>query len=96
MGPVADMSTFPPTMANTQPDDLGLLSMNSILSGGFCDNVLVPGEFVDVVQSEIDINIIYRLFQPYGRAEWGLCLRRGRQRLHCAPVQRYAYDVGDE
>jgi hypothetical protein len=62
MGPVADMSTFPPTMANTQPDDLGLLSMNSILSGGFWDNVLVPGEFVDVVQSEIDINIIYRLF----------------------------------
>jgi hypothetical protein len=44
MGPVADMSTFPPTMANTQPDDLGMLSMNSILSGGFWDNVLVPGE----------------------------------------------------
>ena len=44
MGPVADMSTFPPTMANTQPDDLGMLSMHSILSGGFWDNVLVPGE----------------------------------------------------
>ena len=53
MGPVADMSTFPPTMANAQPDDLGMLSMNSILSGGFWDNVLVPGEFVDNVQSEI-------------------------------------------
>ncbi len=49
MGPVADMSTFPPTMANTPPDDLGMLSMNSILSGGFWDNVLVPGEFVDNV-----------------------------------------------
>jgi hypothetical protein len=46
MGPVADMSTFPPTMANTQPDDLGMLSMNSILSGGFWDNVLVPGELL--------------------------------------------------
>jgi len=43
MGPVADMSTFPPTMAATQPDDLGMLSMDSILSGGFWDNVLVPG-----------------------------------------------------
>jgi len=43
MGPVADMSTFPPTMANAQPDDMGMLSMNSILSGGFWDNVLVPG-----------------------------------------------------
>jgi hypothetical protein len=47
MGPVADISTFPPTMATAQPDDLGLLSMDSILSGGFWDNVLVPGEFVD-------------------------------------------------
>ena len=45
MGPVADMSTFPPTMAATHPSDsLGLLSMDSILSGGFWDNVLVPGE----------------------------------------------------
>ncbi|KAI9510279.1 fungal-specific transcription factor domain-containing protein [Russula earlei] len=43
MGPVADMSTFPPTMATAQQDDLGLLSMDSILSGGFWDNVLVPG-----------------------------------------------------
>lgn len=48
MGPVADLSTFPPTMATTQPDDLGgMLSMDSILSGGFWDSVLVPGEFVD-------------------------------------------------
>jgi len=62
MGPVADMSTFPPTMANSQPDDLGMLSMDSILSSGFWDNVLVPGEFVDVVKSEIDINIINRVF----------------------------------
>jgi hypothetical protein len=48
MGPVADMSTFPPTMATAQPDDgsLGLCSMDSILLGGFWDNVLVPGEFV--------------------------------------------------
>ena len=48
MGPVADMSTFPPTMAAAQPDDgsLGLCSMDSILLGGFWDNVLVPGEFV--------------------------------------------------
>jgi len=43
MGPVADMSTFPPTMATAQPDDMAMLSMDSILSGGFWDNVLVPG-----------------------------------------------------
>jgi hypothetical protein len=47
MGPVADLSTFPPTMATAQPDDLGMLSMDSILSGGFWDSVLVPGEFTD-------------------------------------------------
>ncbi|KAI0256586.1 fungal-specific transcription factor domain-containing protein [Lactifluus subvellereus] len=49
MGPVADMSTFPPTMATTQPDDgsLGMCSMDSLL-GGFWDSVLVPGEFVGV------------------------------------------------
>lgn len=49
MGPVADISTFPPTMVPAQPDDMGMLSMDSILSGGFWDNVLVPGEFVDVI-----------------------------------------------
>lgn len=57
MGPVADMSTFPPTMANAQPDDLGMLSMNSILSGGFWDNVLVPGELLVSFLLEIYINI---------------------------------------
>jgi hypothetical protein len=45
MGPVADMSTFPPTMAtNTSDDNIGMLSMDSILSSGFWDSVLVPGE----------------------------------------------------
>lgn len=45
MGPVADMSTFPPTMAAHSSDDaLGMLSMDSILSGGFWDSVLVPGK----------------------------------------------------
>lgn len=46
MGPVADMSTFPPTMANSRDDDggMGMLSMDTILNGGFWDNVLVPGE----------------------------------------------------
>ncbi|KAI0315247.1 fungal-specific transcription factor domain-containing protein [Amylostereum chailletii] len=47
MGPVADISTFPPTMASSRPEDdpmaNGMLSMDSILSGGFWDNVLVPG-----------------------------------------------------
>jgi hypothetical protein len=45
MGPVVDISTFPPTMAQASAEagGMGMLSMDSILSGGFWDNVLVPG-----------------------------------------------------
>ena len=53
MGPVADISTFPPTMASPQPDDgsSGMCSMD-IFFGGFWDNVLVPGAFVLVAARE--------------------------------------------
>jgi hypothetical protein len=45
MGPVADMSTFPPTMApNPSEDNMGSLTMDNILSSGFWDSVLVPGK----------------------------------------------------
>ncbi|GJE87047.1 Zn(II)2Cys6 transcription factor [Phanerochaete sordida] len=43
MGPVADMSTFPPTMAPPSEGDFGMLTMDSILSASFWDSVLVPG-----------------------------------------------------
>ncbi|KAI0665240.1 fungal-specific transcription factor domain-containing protein [Cubamyces menziesii] len=44
MGPVADMSTFPPTMAPAPSVmDMNMLSMDSILSADFWDSVLVPG-----------------------------------------------------
>ena len=44
MGPVADISTFPPTMApNPTEDHLSMLTMDSILSSSFWDSVLVPG-----------------------------------------------------
>jgi hypothetical protein len=45
MGPVADITTFPPTMANLTTDDNfgGMMSMDSILSNNFWDSVLVPG-----------------------------------------------------
>ncbi|KAG6336922.1 hypothetical protein ID866_2160 [Astraeus odoratus] len=44
MGPVADISTFPPTMATLPPDDgMGMFSMENFLSNGFWDSVLVPG-----------------------------------------------------
>ncbi|KAI0345094.1 hypothetical protein BDW22DRAFT_1405901 [Trametopsis cervina] len=43
MGPVADISTFPPTMAPLPDDHLGMLTMDSILSASFWDSVLVPG-----------------------------------------------------
>ncbi|KAL6298611.1 fungal-specific transcription factor domain-containing protein [Sparassis latifolia] len=44
MGPVADISTFPPTMApGPSTMDMSMLSMDSILSADFWDSVLVPG-----------------------------------------------------
>ncbi|TFK36330.1 fungal-specific transcription factor domain-containing protein [Crucibulum laeve] len=44
MGPVADMSTFPPTMAPAPSEDtMGGLTMENILSSGFWDSMLVPG-----------------------------------------------------
>ncbi|EGO21211.1 hypothetical protein SERLADRAFT_373019 [Serpula lacrymans var. lacrymans S7.9] len=45
MGPVADITTFPPTMAvmPNSEETMGMLSMDSILSTGFWDSVLVPG-----------------------------------------------------
>ncbi|PFH51718.1 hypothetical protein AMATHDRAFT_74760 [Amanita thiersii Skay4041] len=44
MGPVADMSVFPPTMAPLPAEDTsGGLSMDNILGAGFWDSVLVPG-----------------------------------------------------
>lgn len=47
MGPVADMSTFPPTMAaNPSEDMMGSLTMDNILSSGFWDSVLVPGKYI--------------------------------------------------
>lgn len=50
MGPVADLSTFPPTMMTAQSgslDDPGsMMSMDNILSNGFWDSMLVPGLFL--------------------------------------------------
>ncbi|KAJ8092554.1 hypothetical protein PM082_006879 [Marasmius tenuissimus] len=49
MGPVLDMSTFPPTMASPGPNNPNEetagsgMTMDSILSSGFWDSVLVPG-----------------------------------------------------
>ncbi|KIK62893.1 hypothetical protein GYMLUDRAFT_41756 [Collybiopsis luxurians FD-317 M1] len=44
MGPVMDMSTFPPTMApNTMEEAATGMTMDSIFSGNFWDSVLVPG-----------------------------------------------------
>lgn len=89
MGPVADMSTFPPTMAAPHPSDsLGLLSMDSILSGGFWDNVLVPGEFVNFEVSSQTVRPMssHRLLQPHGRDQWGLCVWCWWSRLYRPPI----------
>ncbi|KAG6816697.1 hypothetical protein H0H87_003785 [Tephrocybe sp. NHM501043] len=44
MGPVVDMSVFPPTMAPNPPegDMVPALTMDNILSSGFWDSVIVP------------------------------------------------------
>jgi len=44
MGPVQDMSTFPPTMAPVAEDNFGMFSMDNMFSNGFWDSVLVPGK----------------------------------------------------
>lgn len=61
MGPVADISTFPPTMAPPQQHgmDVNMLSMDSILSADFWDSVLVPGAFYGHQQS------VRRLMGPH-------------------------------
>jgi hypothetical protein len=49
MGPVADLSIFPPTMMENQSaenESSAMLSMDSILSPSFWDNVLIPGMHV--------------------------------------------------
>lgn len=48
MGPVADMSKFPPTMATLPASDegAGMLSMENFFPNGFWDSVLVPGTLV--------------------------------------------------
>ena len=44
MGPVADITTFPPTMAPPLTEDpTAGLTMENILSSGFWDSMLVPG-----------------------------------------------------
>ncbi|KAJ7578465.1 fungal-specific transcription factor domain-containing protein [Mycena floridula] len=43
MGPVVDMSTFPPTMATNTSSDDGGFKMDNILSNAFWDSVIVPG-----------------------------------------------------
>jgi len=44
MGPVADMSTFPPTMAPLSSNDaMGGTTVDNILTSGFWDSFLVPG-----------------------------------------------------
>jgi hypothetical protein len=48
MGPVADITTFPPTMAPYPPEEnMGVLAVDNILSSGFWDSMLVPGTSSD-------------------------------------------------
>lgn len=46
MGPVTDMTTFPPTTVQLSDEGMGMLSMENIFSNGFWDSVLVPGALI--------------------------------------------------
>jgi hypothetical protein len=51
MGPVADMSTFPPTMAahSSTEDASMMMNMDDLLpNGGFWNNVLMPGMVISL------------------------------------------------
>lgn len=63
MGPVADMSTFPPTMATAEDNATGMLSMDSILSGNFWDSVLVPGKLCSLQLYQPIVLIFIRVFE---------------------------------
>lgn len=53
MGPAADISIFPPRMADTRTDASNVISMDSILSSDFWDSVLVPGAFFLKIRAEL-------------------------------------------
>lgn len=74
MGPVADMSTFPPTMATVPSDDhnmSSMMSMDSILTSGFWDSVLVPGMLVNH-QSRRSLYLLICLGVGYSNTMEGL------------------------
>jgi hypothetical protein len=64
MGPVADMSTFPPTMA-APPNPTGDgsmmmgMTMENILSSGFWDSMLVPGMFYSRQPCTVGVLVFY-------------------------------------
>lgn len=71
MGPVADMSTFPPTMApsnGTGDDEQAYMSMDSILSTNFWDNVLVPGQSDHYAKSYVCVVLTITLIPGYSNS----------------------------
>lgn len=77
MGPVMDMSTFPPRMApQTEEPPSQLLSMDSILSSDFWDSVLVPGMLHILTSAATTISLISspRLLKFFRRSQWGICI----------------------
>ena len=68
MGPVADISTFPPTMAPYPPEDnMGVLAVDNILSSGFWDSMLVPGKFKfdQLLRFSFVINLFFLFLSGY-------------------------------
>lgn len=84
MGPVADISTFPPTMADMPSSDehMGMLSMENILSNGFWDSVLVPGKQLIKRTCFCLFDVSFRLLGYYGRPEWRIRVWGWRQRAY--------------
>lgn len=98
MGPVMDMSTFPPLMAPHPTDDpnehgTSGLAMDSILSSNFWDSVLVPGAHLSLFTPSVLIVPSNRV-QYNGRADGRLCVWRQRERVDHASDGFVAIPLG--
>lgn len=78
MGPAADMPTLPPTMMSSSHEDvnMGMLSMDNILSSGFLDRCLV--RVYDLLLSSVLLMMPFRknwnrVFEHHGGSQWGVC-----------------------
>ena len=77
-------SSFNPSAPTPNADPYAPLSLDSLLSSGFWDSMLVPGEFLSQTLFWELCSIVYRFLQyPRGNERW-IYLRTRRQWIHLA------------